>query len=291
LRTRRTTLGCTLLALAVATGAVAGCGNSTKKTASTAAPTVLSVVVTESGKTAKYSVPSTVKGGLVRMVLVNHGRAPHSGQLVRLLGRHTPMEALKAIGGNGKIPAWIRAEGGVSEAVPDKPAAATMVLPAGRYFVADVGGNGPTTGPPAYAQFTVTPGKGGSLPSTPATVTAAPAGKDKYQWKLSSGLRPGISDVSFASRGKNTIHLVEAFRLKGSPSKAQIIKALSGNGPPPPFADQTSFTGTSALDSGKSQIAQFALKPGKYVLFCPLKDRDGGKPHFEEGLLTTVTVK
>jgi hypothetical protein len=27
------------------------------------------------------------------------------------------------------------------------------------------------------------------------------------------------------------------------------------------------------------------------VLFCPLADRDGGKPHFEEGLLKTVDVK
>ena len=32
-------------------------------------------------------------------------------------------------------------------------------------------------------------------------------------------------------------------------------------------------------------------KPGAYLLFCPLHDRDGGRPHFEEGLFKIVTVK
>jgi hypothetical protein len=32
-------------------------------------------------------------------------------------------------------------------------------------------------------------------------------------------------------------------------------------------------------------------KPGRYVLFCPLTDREGGKSHDQEGLLTTVEVK
>jgi hypothetical protein len=49
---------------------------------------------------------------------------------------------------------------------------------------------------------------------------------------------------------------------------------------------------TGALDSGKSLTTQLTLsKPGTYLLFCPLIDRDGGKPHFAEGLLTTITVK
>ena len=31
-------------------------------------------------------------------------------------------------------------------------------------------------------------------------------------------------------------------------------------------------------------------KAGKWVLFCPLADREGGKSHDQEGLLTTVDV-
>jgi hypothetical protein len=46
------------------------------------------------------------------------------------------------------------------------------------------------------------------------------------------------------------------------------------------------------LDGGKSLTTQFTLsRPGTYIFFCHLTDRDGGKPRFAEGLLTTVTVK
>ncbi len=41
-----------------------------------------------------------------------------------------------------------------------------------------------------------------------------------------------------------------------------------------------------------SQTTELDLKkPGQYVFFCPLTDRDGGKPHDQEGLLKIVTVK
>ena len=46
-------------------------------------------------------------------------------------------------------------------------------------------------------------------------------------------------------------------------------------------------------DSGRrhSQTTTLDLKkPGQYIFFCPLTDRDGGKPHDQEGLLTVETV-
>jgi hypothetical protein len=291
LRKGHTTLTWTVVALLVPALAVAGCGKSKKKSTAATAST-LNVTIAESGKTAKYTVPTTVTGGLVRMVLTNQGKMPHSGQLVRIEGNHTPQEALKVIGGNNtKTPSWIRGEGGVGSANPGQSGTATMNLPAGKYFVADVGNGG--NGPPAYAPFTVTSGKAGSLPSTSTTLTAANPGKDKYKWQLSGSLKPGANSLTFDSKGKNTIHLAVGFRLKGPASKAQIIKFLKSNSnATPSFADQRSFVSTGAIDSGKSFAPSFDLtKPGKYVLFCPLHDRDGGKAHFEEGLLTTITVK
>jgi len=81
--------------------------------------------------------------------------------------------------------------------------------------------------------------------------------------------------------------------VTGNPSEAEIAKGFASNGPPPKFIDQKSFTATSVLDgTNKSEVTSLSLKqPGKYVLFCPLSDRDGGKSHLEEGLLTTVNVK
>jgi hypothetical protein len=140
----------------------------------------------------------------------------------------------------------------------------------------------------------VTAGTTGPLPSAPTTVKAAETGKDKFAWQLSgTPLKVGTNTISFDSGGKLALHFVGVFKLKGNVPKAQIIKGLKANGPPPAFVDQNSFFNTAVLDGGKAENTQLALRsgPGTYVLFCPLTDRDGGKPHFEEGLLKTVTVK
>ena len=105
-------------------------------------------------------------------------------------------------------------------------------------------------------------------------------------------LKPGVQNITFVSKGKTALHLVGAFRVTGHPSKAEILKGLASNGPPPKFVDPSSFTTSAVIDWGKSQTLQFALKsPGTWVLFCPISDRDGGKPHFKEGLLKQITVK
>jgi hypothetical protein len=94
--------------------------------------------------------------------------------------------------------------------------------------------------------------------------------------------------------GRQTDHLLAVIRLKGHPTDAQIEKALksNSNGPPPPFLDVNAPTPqTAALDGGKSQTTTLNLPPGRYVFFCPLHDRDGGKPHFLKGLLKQVVIQ
>jgi hypothetical protein len=49
---------------------------------------------------------------------------------------------------------------------------------------------------------------------------------------------------------------------------------------------------TAVLDGGLSQRLTLDLKkPGEYIFFCPMTDRDGGSPHFEEGLLAVEHVQ
>jgi hypothetical protein len=56
--------------------------------------------------------------------------------------------------------------------------------------------------------------------------------------------------------------------------------------------DTSEAQSTAIVDGGASQTTTIDLKkPGQYILFCPLTDRDGGKPHFQEGLLKVLTVK
>jgi plastocyanin len=274
------------------------CGSSSKSTSS-AGPSkgghALSLTIRESGKTAAYTGPGSAAGGLVTISLTNKGSMPHGAQFVRITGNHSVPQALQGLGASmrsGKTPAWLRAEGGPATAYPGQTTSATQNLPAGKYLIADLGG--PSNGPPAYTQLAVSgPSSSGSLPSAPATVTAAANGKDKYKWQLSGApLATGQNRITFTSKGKATLHVLSAVRIVGHPSRQKLINALKSNGPPPAFVDTSSFAGTGALDSGKSQVTSLTFaKPGTYVLFCPLHDRDGGKPHFEEGLLKTITVK
>ena len=296
---RKLPLTLTLVALLIGALALAACGSSKKKSSSSSSsssssgqPSTLSISATEKGKKASYSAPATVKGGLVTVNFQNNGKTPHSAQLARIVGNHTPQEVLKAVGGNNnKTPSWIHGEGGPGNTNPGQSGTSTDVLPAGNYLILD-GGN--QNGPPGYTKLTVTSGPSGSLPSTGTTVTAEAPAKDKYKWQINGPLNVGQNKVTFTSKGgKDAIHLLAAARVTGNPTKAQIEKAFASNGPPPKFLDQKSFTSTSVLDgTNKSEVTQLSLaKPGKYVLFCPLTDRDGGKPHLAEGLLTTVNVK
>jgi hypothetical protein len=72
---------------------------------------------------------------------------------------------------------------------------------------------------------------------------------------------------------------------------ATIEKELAKEGPPPSYVDFEGAQSTAILDGGRSQTTTLDLKPGRYLFFCPLTDRDGGKPHFEEGLLAVETVE
>ncbi len=272
-------------------------GSSSSSTPTASKPKTFSLAISDHGKTSVYAGPTTTAGGLLKIQLTNKGKVPHGAQLVLLLGNHTPAQALSQLGnrGSNKTPSWLRAEGGVGYANPGQTATATDIVPAGKYLVFDVAalnGGGPGSGPPAYRTLTVTSGTAGPLPATTASVTAANSGKDKYKWEI-SGLKAGSNQITFHSKGTNTLHILTAVRLKGHPTDAQIKKALNStsNGPPPSFLDFKAPTPqTAALDGGKSQATTLNLPPGRYLFFCPLHDRDGGKPHFLEGLLKQVVI-
>jgi hypothetical protein len=279
------------LLLAAAALTLAACGD--KKQAAKATPTRLAVTVTEAGQSAKYALPASVQGGLVTLTVTNQGKAPHAAQLARLDGNHTAQEALKIVSSpTAKTPAWLHAQGGLGPVPPGSTLVATVNLRAGKYFVSDLGGPG-SSGPPGSTDFKVTGGTPGRLPATPTTVDAAKIAEHKYEWKLSGApLKTGSNTVTFKSGGKDALHFIGAFRVAGNPSKAEIAKALASNGPPPKFIDQSSLYNTAALDGELAQVTKLELsKPGRYVLFCPLTDREGGKSHDQEGLLTTVEVK
>jgi hypothetical protein len=287
---RSSNLACRLALAAgavTAVAALAACGSSSTK------PSKLSLSISEQGKAASFQAPKSAKGGLVDVSFKNNGKAPHGVQFVQYTGGHTAADVLKAIGSNSnKTPSWIRGLGGTTPVQGGQTGAATVNLPAGNYVLVDSGSLGPSTGPPTTGQMKFTSGDTGDLPSTSATVDANRTGKDKYAWNI-SGLKAGANQVTFNSKGNDALHLIGAIPVKGKAPSINKIRsdfAKLGSGPPPPYLAGAPET-TPILDGGKSQTLTLDLKPGQYIFFCPLTDRDGGKSHDQEGLLKTVTVK
>jgi hypothetical protein len=292
-RTRAGGIRLAATGVAVAAIVLAGCGSSKSKTASSAtssAPTTLALSISESGKTAKYSAPASIQGGLVTVKLTNNGKKLHGAQLIRITGRHTLAQAGAVLSSEShKIPNWIRLQGGVGGAPPGDTASATTNLPAGKYAIVDFTAE---EGPPVFAAMTVTPGTAGTLPSTATTITAAAAGKDRYRWQIAGPLKAGANEIKFQSKGKNTLHHLVAVRITKDVPIAKLVKEMLSNGPPPSYIDPSAQDSTAVIDSGRALTTSLVLtKPGKYIFLCHLNDRDGGKPHFAEGLITTVNVR
>lgn len=281
--------GAMLCALIGAAALVTGCGSS-----SNPKPTRLSMSISEQGKTASFQAPKASKGGLVEVSLRNNGKAPHGVQFVQYTSGHTAADVQKQLGSNSnKTPEWLKAEGGVGTVAPGATGTATVNLPAGNYVLVDAANIGPSSGgPPANTTMTVSSGETGDLPSTPGKVVANETGKDQFAWDI-SGLHTGQNDITFESKGDQALHLILAVPVKGTaPPVDQIKQDFAKNGPPPSYVDANSIQQSAVLDGGLSQTTHLNLqKPGQYIFFCPLTDRDGGKPHFEEGLLKVETVK
>ena len=278
-----------LLACAfAATAGIAACGGGGTEA------TKVSMSVSEKGKQATFAAPKSTKGGLVEISFRNNGKAPHGVQLIHYTGNHSASDVLTQLGKDtDKIPEWLEGQGGTPPVPGGQSDTATVNIPAGNYVVIDSAALGPSTGPPANTPLKVTSGDTGDLPSTDGTVTAAKTGKDRYAWEV-SGLKSGKNEITFNSKGEDALHFIIAAPVKGkAPAVGQIKKDLAAqNGPPPPYFDFDNAQQTAVLDGGLSQTTSLELKkPGQYILFCPLTDRDGGKSHDQEGLLKVVTVQ
>jgi uncharacterized cupredoxin-like copper-binding protein len=278
-----------LSVIAVAAIAIAGCGGSDEGSA-----TVLKVGVTEQGKSASFDAPKEAEGGLVEVKLTNEGKAPHGLQLIRYTGNHTAEEVLKEVASESeKTPDWIFGEGGIASVQPGETQAATLNLEDGNFVMVDATALFGEGGKPASAEIKLADGSSGDLPETSATVVAANPGEDEYEWEI-SGLKTGKNPITFKSEGEEALHVIIAVPLKGKvPPLSQIKKELGEeNGPPPSYVDFENAQNSAVLDGGKSQTTELDLKkPGRYLFFCPFTDRDGGKPHDQEGLLTVEEVQ
>ncbi|GAC1437823.1 MAG: hypothetical protein NVSMB51_12730 [Solirubrobacteraceae bacterium] len=293
------------LMLGVCVLVVGACGSSSSKSSSVASSSASST--TPSGGTSlnisvkeldpgsvAFTVPASIKAGLVKIQLTNAGRKPHAAQIIRVDPGHTVEDAYKVIAGNTNTsPLWLHGAGGVGATDAGGSNSAQVVLSSGTYYLLDAGMNTSR----GFGKFVVQGGgAGAALPPTPATITALETGPKRSTFKI-SGLKAGDNAIRFVSPSSNKdLHQFAAIELRPGASLAAVKKFLSSRKPsgPPPFAGRPGGGGHDAavVDPGLGEIANVNLKAGSsYALVCFLSDREGGPPHFSQGMLAKVDIK
>jgi uncharacterized cupredoxin-like copper-binding protein len=265
--------------------------------ASVEAPTYTITTHEDNGKYA-FDVPSSMKGGVVHLVLDNStGKEVHDFQLAIAAPGHTLDEALKQVASD-QVPLedWMKAAGGVGSAAPGQKSEATLELPAGTYWYFCTMSNEQTGASHAKngmaGTLTVSGTSGADLPKTNATITAKDFAFD------ASGLHAGSNTVEFRNEGKQlhmaliaplapgaTIDQVKA--MMSAPPDADQSQQPSG---PPPF-DFSKAVELAVLSPGQSEVAPLELSAGRYAMICVMPNYGtAGPPHAAMGMVHEVDI-
>jgi hypothetical protein len=206
--------------------------------------------------------------------------------LIRVEGNRSATDATQGLGAaiqSKPFPDWFFAAGGVSVTAPGQTKTVTQVLQPGTYYAFDTEQIEGPPDPKTVPAIEVT-GKASDdeLPETDGEIQAI-----DYGYKA-SGLKSGTNEITFANTGGQP-HLIEAAPVKDNATAEDVEKAFKAD-TAAPLKDKGTQT-TAVLEGDTSQLVTLNLKPGRYVLFCFISDRQGGPPHLLKGMVDQVEVK
>lgn len=244
----------------------------------------LTFTLSGDGKGAKLSGPSSADTGLAEITLRNDGKGEGDLQLIRVEGDHSAKEVVDGLGDamQGKsFPEWFFAAGGVGTIGSGKSETVTQVLEPGDYYAFNTEGDLPDA--ETVPAVEVSGDESDETVEADATVDAFEYGYETDQ------LSSGKTEIAFENTGTQPHHLLAAPLAGDSTAKdvEQFFKSEKGK---PPF-DEKGFQSTAVLEGGEGQLVTLDLKPGRYVLFCFITDRDGGPPHALKGMVDEVEVE
>ncbi len=234
------------------------------------------------------ALPASLPAGPTTFRLVNHGKAPHHLDLVRLDQGHTIPDLVKALEAGGPLPGWAVELGGPNAVGPGATAALTTVdLTAGRYAalcMVPVPG-----GVPHIMKGMISP-----LEVTRTAANAAGAGRAddtitlvEYGFELAAPLTPGPHTIRVRNGGHQP-HELELVRLAPGKSVKDVETWMEAPSGPPPGE---MLGGVSPLSPGRQDLLRVALEAGRYALICFLPDERDGKPHFVHGMAREIEVR
>lgn len=246
----------------------------------------LTFTLSEDGKSAKTSGPSSAETGLAEITLRNDRKGEGDLQLIRVEGDHSADEVTKGLEAavQGKpFPDWFFAGGGIGTTAAGKSQTVTQVLEPGTYYAFNTEGSQSQSDPASVPAVKVTGETSDETVEADQTVDAF-----EYGFKAEQ-LTSGKTEIAFENTGTQPHHLLAAPLNAGSTAK-DVERAFKSEKGKPPF-DEESFQSTAVLEGGEGQLVTLDLKPGRYVLFCFITDRQGGTPHALKGMVDEVEVE
>jgi hypothetical protein len=268
-----------LAVAALAALGLAACGSS-EETQS------LAFTLSGEGKGAKIGAPSSAETGLAEITLKNDGKGDGDLQLIRVEGDHSADEVekgLEAARTGNAFPDWFFAAGGIGTTAAGKSQTVTQVLEPGTYYAFSTEGS---QGQPDPASIPAVEVSGEASDET----VEADESVDAFEYGFKAEqLTSGETEIAFENTGAQPHHLLAA-ALTGDNTAEDVEKAFKSEKGQPPF-DEKSFQSTAVLEGGEGQLVTLDLKPGRYVLFCFVSDRQGGKSHALKGMVDEVEVR
>jgi hypothetical protein len=246
----------------------------------------LTFTLSGDGKEAKTSGPSSAETGLAEITLKNDRKGEGDLQLIRVEGDHSAEEVAKGLEAamRGKaFPDWFFAGGGIGTTAGGKSQTVTQVLEPGTYYAFNTEGSQSQSDPASVPAMEVTGETSDETVEADETVDAF-----EYGFKTEQ-LTSGKTEVAFENTGSQPHHLLAA-PLTGDSTAKDVEQAFKSEKGKPPF-DEESFQSTAVLEGGEGQLVTLDLKPGRYVLFCFITDRQGGTPHALKGMVDEVEVE
>jgi hypothetical protein len=244
----------------------------------------LTFTLSGDGKDAKTSGPASADAGLAEITLRNDRKGEGDLQLIRVEGDHSAKEVTEGLetAMQGKaFPAWFFAGGGIGTTAAGKSQTVTQVLEPGTYYAFNTEGSQSQADPASVPAMKVTGDSSDETVEADETVDAF-----EYGFKAEQ-LTSGKTQIAFENTG--THHLLAA-PLTGGNTAKDVEQAFKSEKGKPPF-DEKNFQSTAVLEGGEGQLVTLDLKPGRYVLFCFITDRQGGTPHALKGMVDEVEVE
>jgi hypothetical protein len=236
-----------------------------------------------------FQAPQSAETGLAEITFRNDSNRPADVQLIQTTGEHSAQEVIQGFADTGQgrpLPEWFFAGGGTPTIGPGQTATVSQVLEPGTYFAFNTNQGGLPRANELPALEVTGEASEDELPETDAEVQAVDYGFE------ATGLTAGANEFLFTNTGAQPHHII-ASQAIGDATVAEAQRFLSNTsnqGGRPPIRERGSQA-TAVIDAGDSQTVTLNLKPGRYILYCFISDRQGGEPHVFKGMVDEVEVE